>query len=56
MRYYFDTEHGQTISEEELRTEFAALVLENPDEYNYSFEKYLQNCTGKDGTLIEIYD
>ena len=54
MKYYFDTEHGQTISEDELRAEFESLVLENPEEYNYCFARYLQNCTGKCGTLIEI--
>lgn len=51
MRKFRDTNTGEIITEEELRREFDRLYLENPEEYDYSFNQYLLNCSG---TLEEV--
>lgn len=50
----FEDEHGYTVTEDELRRDFEELKREEPEEYWYSFEDYIRNCTGKNGTLTEI--
>lgn len=54
MRKFRDTNTGEIITEEELRKEFEELKKETPEEYGYSFNQYLLNCTSKNGMLIEI--
>ena len=54
MRKFRDTNTGEIITEEELRKEFEELKKETPEEYDYSFNQYLLNCTSKNGMLIEI--
>lgn len=54
MRKFRDTNTGEIITEEELRKEFEKLKKETPEEYDYSFNQYLLNCTSKNGMLIEI--
>ena len=54
MRKFRDTNTGEIITEEELREEFEELKKETPEEYDYSFNQYLLNCTSKNGMLIEI--
>ena len=54
MRKFRDTNTGEIITEEELRKEFEELKEETPEEYDYSFNQYLLNCTSKNGMLIEI--
>ena len=51
MRKFRDTNTGEIITEEELRKEFEELKQEEPEEYDYSFEQYLLNCSE---TLDEI--
>ena len=51
MRKFRDTNTGEIITEGELRKEFKELKQENPEEYDYSFEQYLLNCSE---TLDEI--
>lgn len=51
MRKFRDTNTGEIISEEELRKEFEELKKENPEEYDYSFNQYLLNCSE---TLEEV--
>ena len=53
MRLFKD-EQGHFITEQELRQEFGLLKLIDPDNYDYSFENYLRNCTDKNGTLTEL--
>lgn len=53
MRKFRDTNTGEIITEEELRKEFEKLKKETPEEYDYSFNQYLLNCTSKNGMLIE---
>ena len=53
MRKFRDTSTGEIITEEELRKEFEKLKKETPEEYDYSFNQYLLNCTSKNGMLIE---
>lgn len=45
MRKFRDTNTGEIITEEELRREFDRLYLETPEEYDYSFNQYLLNCS-----------
>ena len=54
MRKFRNTNTGEIIAEEELREEFEKLKKETPEEYGYSFNQYLLNCTSKNGMLIEI--
>ena len=54
MRKFRDINTGEIITEEELRKEFEELKKETPEEYDYSFNQYLLNCTSKNGMLIEI--
>lgn len=54
MRKFRDLEFDIIVTEEELLRTFKHLQREQPDEYNYSFENYIRNCTDKDGTLSEI--
>lgn len=51
MRKFRDTNTGEIITEEELRKEFEELKKETPEEYDYSFNQYLLNCSE---TLEEI--
>lgn len=53
-RKFRDLEFNTIVTEEELLKTFKHLQREQPDEYNYSFENYIRNCTDKDGTLEEI--
>ena len=50
----FKTESGETVTAEELKAEFEQLQREQPEEYNYSFNDYIKNCTGKHGTLETV--
>lgn len=45
MRKFRDTNTGEIITEEELRKKFEKLKKETPEEYNYSFNQYLLNCS-----------
>ena len=54
MRKFKDLEFGIIVTEGELLRTFKHLQGKQPDEYNYSFENYIRNCTDKDGTLKEI--
>lgn len=50
----FKDEFGHIITEDELYSEFKELQAEQPEEYAYSFEEYVENVTGKDGTLTVL--
>lgn len=54
MRKFRNIETGEIITEEDLRREFDRLYLKDPEEYDFSFEWYILNCTDKNGTLEEI--
>ena len=54
MRKFRDLEFDIIVTEEELLRTFKHLQREQPDEYNYSFENYIRNCTDKNVTLEEI--
>ena len=54
MKKYKDIEHNIIITENELKVSFEELKRAESDEYNYSFDEYIKECTGKNGTLEEI--
>lgn len=56
MRKFRDLEFDTIVTEDDLRRTFEHLRRERPDEYNYSFENYIRNCTDEDGTLEEIQE
>ena len=56
MNYYVDLNSREAIAEDRLRKEFAIMQTEDPDIYNYSFEEYIRNCTGKNGFLQTLED
>lgn len=51
MRKFRDTNTGEIITEEKLRKEFEELKKKTPEEYDYSFNQYLLNCSE---TLEEV--
>lgn len=51
MRKFRDTNTGEIITEEALRKEFEELKKKTPEEYDYSFNQYLLNCSE---TLEEV--
>lgn len=53
MRVFKD-EEGRLITENTLRREFTFLRAAERAEHDYSFENYVRNCTGKNGTLTEV--
>lgn len=53
-RIFKDTETGETLTETKLKTIFKTLQEAQPNEYNYTFYQYLNNCTSKNGFLEEI--
>lgn len=53
-RLFEDERGGELVTESELREEFEQMQAEQPNEYNYSFEEYVRQCTGQRGTLTQI--
>ena len=51
MRAFEDCESGRIVYEDDLRREYERLREIDPETYDYSFERYVDNCTGKNGTL-----
>ena len=54
MNIFIDKESMRFVTEKELRQEFEQLKQEQPEEYAYTFEQYVQNCTSKNGTVVRI--
>ena len=52
-RLFFDIEQQKSVWEGELQAEYDWLVASGQTEQP-SFESYLEECLGKNGTLIEI--
>lgn len=56
MKFY-DIESGKTITREQLFEEYKQNQKIMPDEYNYSFDEYVNNClTSHNGTLEIIHE
>ena len=55
MKLYRDTETNEILTETQLEAEFKALKEGQPEEYKYTFNQYLRNCTSKNGFLETIY-
>lgn len=53
MKKYYDTENQKVITEDELRAEYEVLKKNGETEAE-NFGQYLNNCTGKNGTLEVI--
>lgn len=51
---YFEDEWGVVVSIGELYDEFEMLRKLDPEEYNYEFEQYVDNCIGQNGTLTPV--
>lgn len=52
---FYDIESGEYITLETLYSEYLTMQKEQPDEYNYSFTEYINNClTVNNGTLEKI--
>ena len=55
MRYFRDeNEPDRILTEQELRTEYEALVASGETE-DETFENHLTNCLGKNGMLVEVW-
>lgn len=53
MRRFYDTESGEILTETELQMEFE-ILRDSGEIISETFAEYYRNCTGKNGTLIEI--
>lgn len=54
MRYFYDIEGKEIITEEQLYKEYKEMQNEQPENYDYSFSDYISNClTCNNGTLEE---
>lgn len=52
MKVFHDIENDFIVTEKQLYTEFVLLKTAQPDEYNYSFNEFINNClTIHNGTL-----
>jgi hypothetical protein len=55
MRYFYDVETMQTISESELARELEELKKEDFEHDDVTLEEYINNClTRNNGTLEEV--
>ena len=53
---WMDINSGMMVSREQLYNEYVELRKAQPDEYCYSFDEYIENCTGKNGQLVPIWN
>jgi hypothetical protein len=54
-RKFYDVEHDEILTLDELKISFKEdLTEEERDEFGGNFWKYLEECTGKNGTLEEL--
>lgn len=53
MKMYYDENEQCFVSEEQIKKEFIQLKAEQPEEFDYSFDEYLNNCLSKNGFLTE---
>lgn len=49
LKKLYDINSGEITTIDELKTIFDQLKAEEPEEYNYSFTQYIDNCIGKNG-------
>lgn len=54
IRKFYDVEHDEILTLEELQDEFSAKDEEEKEEFAGNFWLWLQECTGKNGTLEAI--
>ena len=51
---WIDINSNEIVTAVQLRKEYEENKKNQPEEYNYSFEDYIQNCLAKNnGSLIE---
>ena len=50
---YRDIESGEIVTESQLFAEYKRFQQEQPDEYNYSFSDYVQNCLVENNGTLE---
>ena len=55
LNHAFLDEAGKIVMESELYEDFQNMKKEDPEEYGYSFTDYVRECTGKNGTLKQIF-
>ena len=54
-RKFYDLEHDEVLTLDELKNSFLENLTEDErDEDGGNFWKYLEECTGKNGTLEEL--
>lgn len=53
-RFYYDTEAEKVVSLGELKRDFDQFKAEAPEEFNYDFADYMENCLSKNGSLCEL--
>ena len=56
MRKFYNHEDGKICTEEELLHDYCELVSSREDSYylRTSFNKYIEDCTSKNGSLTEV--
>lgn len=51
---YFDIESLEIMTAEQLKKEFDEFVANDGEHDGWTFNDYIKECTGKNGTLITI--
>ena len=44
MKWFYDFEQEKYVSETQLKAEYESLKAEDPEQYNYSFQHFINNC------------
>ena len=57
MRKFYNHEDGKTYTEDEMLREYCEFVSNREDSYylRTSFNKWLEDCTSKNGSLTELH-
>ncbi len=51
---YFDIESLEILTAEQLKDEFYGFIANDGEHDGWTFDDYIKECTGKNGTLITI--
>lgn len=56
MKRYYNIEGGFYETEEEIRNDFTQLCIDWPEEYDYTFEEYLNNCMVRNNGALQTLE
>ena len=53
---YLDIESREILTTEQLKDEFYGFWANDGEHDGWTFDDYIKECTGKNGTLVPVYD